>query len=185
MKRYLLLPIKPKHVLNILNGEKTLEIRKYIPKCNLPCEVYIYCCKGSKKHLYMPFEFDCFPEDECSQCYLAKEPILLGIDKQLDGKVVAKFTLNIADKLICDLYDGGLYFNGAGNRYFNCKNELIDLVDTSCLDSFELLNYIGDYIGAIGYAWHIDDLVIFDEPKELSDYGVKRAPQKYCYVKGD
>lgn len=35
------------------------------------------------------------------------------------------------------------------------------------------------------YAWHIDNLVIFDKPKQLSDYGIKRAPQKYCYVKGE
>lgn len=44
-KRYLLLPIKPEHLVNILNGKKTLEIRKYIPKC-VPCEVFIYCCKA-------------------------------------------------------------------------------------------------------------------------------------------
>lgn len=33
------------------------------------------------------------------------------------------------------------------------------------------------------FGWHISDLVIYDEPRELSDFGLKRAPQSWCYVK--
>lgn len=53
-----------------------------------------------------------------------------------------------------------------------------------------------DYIGvgydngytkeyAIGFALHIDALNICDKPKELSEFGVKRPPQSWCYVKGE
>ena len=31
--------------------------------------------------------------------------------------------------------------------------------------------------------WHISDLVIYDQPKELCDFGIKRAPQSWCYVR--
>ena len=47
-------------------------------------------------------------------------------------------------------------------------------------------------IAGKGYTYkiHIDkteqgiasDLVIFDKPKELSDFGLNRAPQSWCYV---
>ena len=32
------------------------------------------------------------------------------------------------------------------------------------------------------YGWHISDLKIYDTPKELSDFGLKRPPQSWCYV---
>ena len=41
----ILISIKPKWVAKILNGEKTIEIRKTMPKCDLPIDVYIYCTK--------------------------------------------------------------------------------------------------------------------------------------------
>lgn len=33
------------------------------------------------------------------------------------------------------------------------------------------------------YAWHIKDLEIFDEPLELSDFGLKEQPLIWQYVK--
>ena len=45
--------IKPKYVAKILNGEKTIEVRKSKPKSKLPIQVYIYCTKGKKNyHFY-------------------------------------------------------------------------------------------------------------------------------------
>ena len=32
------------------------------------------------------------------------------------------------------------------------------------------------------YAWHIERLEIFDKPKELSEFGLKRAPQRCAWV---
>lgn len=32
------------------------------------------------------------------------------------------------------------------------------------------------------FGWHISDLVIYDEPKGLNDFGVKRAPMSWGYV---
>ena len=42
----IMISIKPQYVEKILNGEKTIEIRKTMPKCELPCKVYIYCTNG-------------------------------------------------------------------------------------------------------------------------------------------
>lgn len=64
----------------------------------------------------------------------------------------------------------------------------------TCLTTEEWLEYTNGYKTPV-WGWHISDLVIYDEPKELSEftglrktkfgYGpvrVERAPQSWCYV---
>lgn len=34
------------------------------------------------------------------------------------------------------------------------------------------------------YGWHISNLKIYDTPKPLSEFGLTRAPQSWCYVEG-
>lgn len=77
-------------------------------------------------------------------------------------------------------------------------------MERSCLTYEELAGYIGN--GETGYGWHISDLRIYDEPRELIDFErpyecnecdakwatecntcheegkIKRAPQSWCYV---
>lgn len=74
----ILMSIKPKWVAKILNGEKTIEIRKSIPKCNLPIDVYIYCTKDKKY------------------------ANLVNRGGFLTGMVVAKFTLNKTQEIRFD-----------------------------------------------------------------------------------
>lgn len=70
MSKAILMSIRPKWVAKILNGEKTIEIRKTMPKCGLPIDVYIYCTKDKKY------------------------ANLVNRGGFLTGMVVAKFTLN-------------------------------------------------------------------------------------------
>lgn len=48
----ILISIKPEYVEKILNGEKTIEIRKTKPNIELPCKVYIYCTKPKKWYAF-------------------------------------------------------------------------------------------------------------------------------------
>ena len=56
-----------------------------------------------------------------------------------------------------------------------------------CIDDEELFNYLyretkpgKPYSG--GWAWKIDDLIIYDQPKRLDLlFGMKRPPQSWCY----
>lgn len=60
----------------------------------------------------------------------------------------------------------------------------------SCLKVKEMREYIGE--NKIAYGWHISDLKIYDEPKELGNfftpmgkrpsYMIERPPQSYMYV---
>ena len=43
----IMLSIQPQWVEKILNKEKIAELRKNVPKCDLPCKVYIYCTHGN------------------------------------------------------------------------------------------------------------------------------------------
>ena len=62
----------------------------------------------------------------------------------------------------------------------------------TCLSVAEIRAYLGS---KVGYGWHISDLVIYDEPKPLSDFHhcgvnyhfnppITRPPQSWCYVEG-
>lgn len=58
---------------------------------------------------------------------------------------------------------------------------LADSVDCeqSCLTPMDFIEY-GK--GKPLYGWHISNLKIFDVPKSLLEFGMKRAPQSWCYV---
>lgn len=169
----ILISIKPKWVAKILNGEKTIEIRKSMPKCDLPIDVYIYCSKdksvlrGVSAYAHLPHpRMDGKPTIRFNKDF----PVL-------NGKVVAKFTLNKVEEI-----------------RFDDK----EVQRKACLTEDELFDYLfvnEPYHEDMkkGYAWHIDDLVIFDEPKELSEFiqskrknyeepAVQKAPKSWCYV---
>ena len=82
----ILISIKPKYVAKILNGEKTIEIRKTMPKCDLPIDVYIYC----KKEEYP--EITLYSQENEFGGYM---------EHTGNGKVVAKFTLNKTEEINC------------------------------------------------------------------------------------
>lgn len=66
-----------------------------------------------------------------------------------------------------------------------------DVEKQACLTREEIVNYLK----GTGYGWHISDLRIYDEARELSEftglrntrfgaapYDIKRTPQSWCYV---
>ncbi len=167
----ILISIKPKYVAEILNHRKTLEIRKTAPKCELPCEVYIYCTNG--REVTKPSKTN--TQYEKIKSYSPKK-----------GCVCAKFTLNKVHEINKDLV-GDEEYESYKERYYESREiKEAELLKLSCLDYLDLRFYLDphDYPkrGKVGYAWHIDNLVPFDEPKELKEFGVKRSPQSWCYV---
>ena len=184
----ILISIKPRFVADILNGKKTLEIRKTCPQMwkwfytdgrplrePEPIYVYIYCTNT--------------------------KPLIAKDVYSLNGKVVAKFTLNKVEEI---KYHFGYYDMGEWTESY--------ILENACLSANELDKYLQaskEYdekkISRVyGYAWHIDNLVIFDKPKELSEfYGTKKyfvgcgnaidktpryeqlhhAPQSWCYIR--
>ncbi len=98
------------------------------------------------------------------------------------GKVIGEF--------VCNKIDYWQYNYMAGVLH------IADMSILSCISIDGLLEYLGHRFDANGYdkrlyAWHISDLVIYDKPKELSEFSkygfshpvpLKRPPQSWCYV---
>lgn len=97
---------------------------------------------------------------------------------EANGKIVACFDLDKVEKMGLDS-NNGLVFNCGFN-------------EESQLSLKEIVNYVGDNYY---YAWHIDNLQVFDKPMELSDFNglqntggmiflkeLKSAPQSWGYA---
>lgn len=187
----ILLSIKPEWLAKILNGKKTIEVRKLFPKDYVGW-VYLYCSKGNKKnwHLIEVVNPDTGWEGYEYDYYIGSKGYL---DWCLEGKVVARFW--------CDKVEEIVYQNAFNEPTYN--TELLserDLCIKSCLGLFGLFDYLGN---KNGFAIHISKLEIFDRPKELGEfhivnkYGIPqyqfgkgtcdykkltKAPQNYCYI---
>ena len=188
----IMISIQPQYVEKLLNGEKTIEIRKTMPKCELPCKVYIYCTMGKNTIVYVERkgEKDWYGNIAKNTMIVTRPKYdYMNYTNETLVKVVAEFTLNKVDTLERDLNDWL-----PKNRY-DISNELLKNIN---LNQNELWNY-GQ--GRILYAWHIDDLKVYDKPKYLSEFSVgkakidcgygnyniynkilKKPPQSYCYV---
>lgn len=162
----ILISIKPQWVEKILSGEKTIEIRKTMPKCKLPCKVYIYCTKGQEIWGDGTGEtWNGIDENEDMQLVHELNPTLT----RLNGKVVAEFTL----KNIVRFDIESIVFMGKGK----------ELMQKSCLGGLSLRKYLGN---KIGYSWGIDNLKVYETPKELSEFSHyipnNKCPKKECGI---
>lgn len=148
-----MLSIKPRWCEMIARGQKTIEVRKSSPKLEAPFLCYIYCTKTKNKWSLCDYE---------------------GAYENSKGEIVYA-QQHIVGEFVCD-YILGITPDTYGQReYFISDDDL----NASCLTTNDLWEYGS---GKTLYGWHISDLVIYDEPRELSEYKIKRPPQSWCYV---
>ena len=143
-----LISIHPKWCELIASGEKRVEVRKTKPKLETPFKVYIYETQGRTE---TPFV-----DEEGHEIFKGR------------GQVIGEF---VCDRFI--FLDA--YYDTNGNRHL-CNTAFIK----SCVPNDELFDYLygkhGEKHG--GWAWHISDLVIYDKPRELSEF--KRVCDGNC-----
>jgi predicted transcriptional regulator len=183
MSKAVMLSVRPKWCEKIINGDKTIEVRKTRPKIDTPFKCYIYCTLPKYPH-----------EDFIATDY--PRPQFYG-----GGKVIGEFVCDCVTPLYNVCMDdwkrlaGGLH---------NIEKEL---VNQACLTEANLHTYAG---GKNCFAWHISDLRIYDQPRELTAFRracknswycescamywenngtcgneslqIKRPPQSWCYV---
>ena len=163
----ILISIKPKWVAKILNGEKSIEIRKTMPKCELPIDVYVYCTK--EKNTFLGRNHNGFELVKGDYNHFKPTP-----DKwAVNGKVVAKFTLKKVEPIVKS------YHNYWGGLYYSQDLTEINLLDKAQISREEIGKYLEN---SKGYAWYIDNLVIFDKPKKIRNF---MAYGKFDKVKYD
>lgn len=184
MNASVIISIRPEWVQKIFDGEKTLELRKTMPKVKPPFRCYIYCTKARYPH----------------------EDFLVTIDQPISerpftghyggGMVVAEFICSEISRLDVPF-----------PAYWEEVDQ--DALKAACLTYGQAHDYLGH---RSGYAWHISELKIYAEPKNvlhflrlpceketacnLCSYWVssmqrcfrsnfiQRAPQDWCYTAG-
>ena len=184
----IIISIRPEWIEKILNGEKTIEIRKTKPNCDLPIKCYIYCTKPRRWFVDSPFTMFSYEElwIQDGKIYNGKDDSLWNPDfnhyYRLNGRVVAEFTLNKFD-----------YWQP---YWMPDIMHICDMSKLSCVSVDDLISYSN---GKVIYGWHIDNLKIYDKPKELSEFSttlhrmkgkefrytshlLQRPPQSWCYI---
>lgn len=149
-----LISIQPKWVEKIANRQKTIEVRKTAPKCEVPFKCYIYCTKGDNLWL--------------TQKGVKSKTELAGY--LMNGKVIGEF---VCDKVF--LLHPYTYDRGSADlerrkfiQTFEGSSKENEILAATCLTQDEMFDYIG--AGNYGYGWHISDLKIYDKPKELREF---------------
>lgn len=173
--------IKPYWLYLILIGKKTIEVGKTFPKADdWNKEVFLHCSKDMKSFKRIPEK-----DREWMWKYLGKVACRFVCNEIEDFRFDALEMTYMARKYRDTNLLNEEFFKGTQvtyqEAYDYCEGMTFDEEDT-------------DYF----YGWHISDLVIYDEPKELSEFHyasvlhtncfgkhtkrVTRPPQSWCYV---
>lgn len=197
----IMISTRPQWVEKILNRIKKDEVRKgtaiykainKLIKEQGVAPMLIYCTHG--KHL-----LDLRKEDTKDNYRLTNQNksnnVRWSYPPIINGKVVARFNAT-AEEIKWD------YESPALSKYVTCDLDEWELCDKSCLTGKEMIEYLGTENK--GTAIHINNLEIFDKPKEISEFKqckcftckekikacslcfpkkpLTRAPQSWCYV---
>lgn len=148
MSKAVLFSIKPKYCELIASGKKTVEVRKTRPKIDVPFKGYIYCTLQGSNEFFKELQNQ-FGEYEALSKWNRED---WGIRK---GKIIGEFVCKAILPISITYSDP------------NSKIALREFPFT-CLTDKEIMDYLGN--GKTGYGFHISDLVIYDKPKELSEF---------------
>ena len=163
MNKYILISINPEYVKDILNGNKILELRKTMPKCALPIDVYIYCTQSNKYLLDHNLD-GWFCWDKQSKEYKVFNDFFK-FNELFNGHVVAKFTLNKVEKIPYKLYPSKSYLSA--DEYDIQFNYYKDIMKKACIEKNKFIYYQNkDDL----YGWYINNLHVFVTPLNLRDF---------------
>ena len=190
MTKSIVLSIQAQHAYNIMDGYKTLELRKRVPR-GFKGWVYVYVTKA-EPYLY---------QSRYNLNYFLKQYKMEAIEPELrpellNGTIPFRFWFDEWEEVIEDHWINQNAYSYSLKNHTN--ND--DLLKNSCLTLEEIYSYLGMNNGC---AWHIKKLEIFDKPMQLGDFNkylsqyklnmlfqldlpmwikLSKAPQSYQYV---
>ncbi len=167
-----LISIKPKWCELIANGRKLIEVRKTRPKLETPFKCYIYCTNDYRNRA-----------TKSNNCEFWVGKPLNDISKGryfCNGKVIGEFVCSKIDRLaICGYSNSDKELRRVDDN-FAAYDLDYDYLNKCRLSLGELKNYAN---GNGLYGWHISNLKIYNEPKDLDDFmafGKTHCNQKNC-----
>ena len=155
MSKAVLISIRPKWCELIASGKKTIEVRKTRPKLETPFKCYIYCTKPSYEH-----------ED------------FIVIDAGTErarafyggGMVIGEFMCRTIEKFDSAWSEYAYAVAPTGSVMPMHEAVAIQIMkEKGCLTNDDITGYFWDEDYKASF-WHISDLVIYDEPKALSEF---------------
>ena len=156
-----LMSIRPQWCRKIMEGSKTVEVRKSEPKLKPPFRVYIYCTKGSGKNtLNAPVGYETILKD-----YLDNGSMDCINAKIGNCKVIGEF--------LCD----HIYRFTTGYHVDGTDISAAKIAPMTGLTLDELQRYENSaepkenclYLVGL-YGWHISDLKVYENPRMLSEF---------------
>ena len=166
MSKAVLTSIKPQWCALIANGEKTIEVRKTRPKLDPPFKEYIYCTKEKTKGQKL----------FCSKWRGTAEAPAICFNK-VNGKVIGEFVCKKIDRLAhIGTTAANVRLQMTSSDGLSSSFITPEWLHQTCLTMQELESYSA---GGDLYGLHISDLVIYEEPKELSEFK-KPCPAEAC-----
>ena len=179
-----LISIRPKWCEKIVNGKKTIEVRKTRPKLETPFKCYIYCTKDAKKQFWTGPKYS-YTDDHSHNAF----------DKCGNGKVIGEFVCNGIKYFDFEESEWAYSVAPPGSGMPMHESEALKLCyKDGCLNDNDMLSYFGDEAWK-AYFWHISNLKIYDKPRELREFTglrqtkfgaepvpITRPPQSWCYV---
>lgn len=193
----ILMSIKPKWVEKIASGEKTVEVRKTVPKCETPFKVYMYCTNPKLETVQIIKKGESIYGD---MLHTEETPLFIKTYSDADEALYSMFKSGkVVGEFVCDEVENiDIPYPAWDKSYLN------PVLDKSRLTYKELHDYGGS--GKRVFGLHISDLKIYDKPKALSEFwtikcnnrktscgecdykpncikDIDRPPQSWCYVK--
>lgn len=160
-----LLSIRPEWCELIVKGRKTVEVRKTKPKLNTPFKCYIYCTKSK---LFTKSHYNGKIYVATSKKY--QNSLEHNGNITLSGKVIGEFVCDEITRIVRCGYDNERIELNIVDQNLTIK-KLDEVFLSRCQLSYSDIEKYAN--GGEVYGWHISDLIIYDKPKELSDFYTK------------
>lgn len=189
----ILISIQPKWCELIANGKKTIEVRKTKPKLETPFKCYIYCTLPPRSELFWHYDDDgrrMFGEYERELIRLIDGSVVYdyGMRICVDGGKLGRepessewgednfLCKKVIGKFVCD-YITTIFFDSDIRYGEDFPDRCISNIGASCLSLQELKQYSN---GKDVFGWHISDLVIYDDPKNLGAFNALCLQKTDC-----
>ena len=169
MSRAVLISIRPKWCEKIVDGTKTIEVRRTRPKLETPFKAYIYCTKAEERLIAILKDGD----ENYGEIYHGK-PVFIKTNKP-DNLYAYGHSCAVIGEFICDkIYE----IAPRWKEYIvlgENKGTTNEIARNSWLSFDDMKAYLGE---ANGYGWHISELEIYDHPRKLNEFWF--PPELYC-----
>lgn len=157
-----LISIRPEWCERIANGEKTVEVRKTKPKLNTPFKCYIYCTKSK---LFTKSHYNGKIYVATSKKY--QNSLEHNGNITLSGKVIGEFVCNEITRIVPCGYDNRSIELNIVDDNLKCKKLDKGFLSRCQLSYSDIEKYAN---GGEVYGWHISDLVLYYEPKDIGEF---------------